>query len=545
YNRCEHRSTKAPAHLILRNLHEFNLEYLTALVNNDVEEIQHHEKFAKQGGFGPLAPCQFCASPSEQKQLCPHWHCSPTGKLHRGSLTLSSQCSVKFSIYQPYDLRVCPSIVIICFGEHSHAQPFPVKTPPSILALFNSMLLNLDWKVADATPRKIMTDSGFISDLQRHLHWSSLVDPSLSNLHPSLGNSDHVQRLIDILRQRFFPRGTGFDGAKLLVEEHQCLPIDEQYVCCAETHTIENGKTFQLVICMSREMASTLMNASNISLDTSFKQLHGKWQEFEMETWDLVNMKSFMTSQSAQAHLILFTRIFDFAHSETGIPIQFCHIHGARFNIWIADAHKGQALGVGLFCQWLCQNMFDFCSLEPWRRLQELTPYDHLHQFYCLCYVHFKRNIHDIRSTISVDVADAMLSLAVSKPHQNLEGAYALINKGGPKARAWLKDKLDGKFIIPAIYQPASLIPLHIWQASPSTTNGNEQSHRSVNCDGVNLTMQGGIMRGMQYDFRAMSSLSLCSSQGIYAHDQISSEFRHSQISVTRQSEYYSDLLGV
>ncbi|TFK38321.1 hypothetical protein BDQ12DRAFT_588888, partial [Crucibulum laeve] len=82
----------------------------------------------------------------------------------------------------------------------------------------------------------------------------------------------------------------------------------------------------------------------------------------------------------------------------------------------------------------------------------------------------------------------------------DLQGAYALINNGGPKAKAWLKDELDGKFIIPAIYQPASLIPLHIWQALPSTTNGNEQSHRNVNHDGINLTMQGGIMCGMQYD---------------------------------------------
>jgi hypothetical protein len=98
-----------------------------------------------------------------------------------------------------------------------------------------------------------------------------------------------------------------------------------------------------------------------------------------------------------------------------------------------------------------------------------------------------------------------------------------------------LKDKITGtKFALPALYQPMSLIPLEIWKASPSSTNGNEQSHRNVNRDGVNLTLLAGIMRGMQYDARAMSALSLYSSHGIYHRDQISTHFRRAQRSVNR-----------
>ncbi|KAF8584867.1 hypothetical protein K439DRAFT_1250653, partial [Ramaria rubella] len=51
---------------------------------------------------------------------------------------------------------------------------------------------------------------------------------------------------------------------------------------------------------------------------------------------------------------------------------------------------------------------------------------------------------------------------------------------------------------------PASKIPLDVWKASPSTSNGNDQSHCNVNHDGMKLTMLAGIMRGMQYDYRAM-----------------------------------------
>lgn len=59
----------------------------------------------------------------------------------------------------------------------------------------------------------------------------------------------------------------------------------------------------------------------------------------------VVSVRVFTTSQSAEAHLILFKRIFDIATSDTNIPVHFRHIHGNGFLVWIADAHKGQALG--------------------------------------------------------------------------------------------------------------------------------------------------------------------------------------------------------
>ena len=88
--------------------------------------------------------------------------------------------------------------------------------------------------------------------------------------------------------------------------------------------------------------------------------------------------------------------------------------------------------------------------------------------------------------------------------------------------------------MIPALYQPASLIPLEIWKASPSTTNGNEQAHRNINRDGVNLSVLGAIMRGMQYDRRAEASLGLHESHGIYTRDQLATHFYRMARSVNR-----------
>ncbi|KAG2342431.1 hypothetical protein BDR05DRAFT_846237, partial [Suillus weaverae] len=66
----------------------------------------------------------------------------------------------------------------------------------------------------------------------------------------------------------------------------------------------------------------------------------------------------------------------------------------------------------------------------------------------------------------------------------------------------WLKDKESSKFALPTIYHPMSFIPITIWKASPTTTNGNEQAHHNINRDGINLTLLAGIMCGYEYDVR-------------------------------------------
>ena len=54
-------------------------------------------------------------------------------------------------------------------------------------------------------------------------------------------------------------------------------------------------------------------------------------------------------SQSAVAHCELFKRIFEVAQSDTGLEVRFRHIHGDGYESFIADGHKGQALGMFKF----------------------------------------------------------------------------------------------------------------------------------------------------------------------------------------------------
>lgn len=119
----------------------------------------------------------------------------------------------------PHNLFDCPQVVIVSRNPHSHPPPLPIKTPTALVAVLKSLLVSLDWKLADATPRRIVLDSAFVAGLREQLDWTGLRDPVLSDLHPSLGNLDHVRRYITALRMEHFPAGTGLAGTHMLSSE--------------------------------------------------------------------------------------------------------------------------------------------------------------------------------------------------------------------------------------------------------------------------------------------------------------------------------------
>lgn len=145
-----------------------------------------------------------------------HWHRrveDSVNKLHRGTLLQSEKCTTVYDIYVPDNLWECPRVLVVSTNPHNHPPPFPINTPPRLEDCLNALLLHLDWKLADATPRRLALDSGFIQDLRHALAWTHPErDPSPHDLHPSLGNLDHLRRLISELRKSHFPHGTGFHG---------------------------------------------------------------------------------------------------------------------------------------------------------------------------------------------------------------------------------------------------------------------------------------------------------------------------------------------
>ncbi|KAI0054384.1 hypothetical protein BV25DRAFT_1949705 [Artomyces pyxidatus] len=538
---CEYRRKNARCHLHLADLTSFDNRYLKALFDADTVELDKLELAAQARGYGPRAPCNYTEPSRSQRQQCPYWHRSKDGILMKGELDQATICSAVFDIYIPHeDYRVlCPFVVISCRNPHSHPPPVPTKTPRPILDALFSMLEAMQWRLADATPRKIMLDTGFVLGLRQHLAWNMTRDPSLCDLHPSLGNQDHVTRIIDSLRKVRYPSGTDFAGSVQLAREHSQLDLRERYVRVAKEVSLGDKKTARVVVCMLPSMSQLLLGCKRPTIDTSFKRV-AQWQEFEIQAWmdnslkSVVCARAFTTSQSAEAHLLLFQLISEVVEVDCGQPLRLFHIHGEGIEVVLADAHKGQALGFGMFCQRLCQTLPGNCAIQPDRTLASLTPYEHLARCYRLCYVHFKRGIWSKRTKFSADVRHAMLSLASADEVPDFEALLCIIRRGGKTAKAWLEDKEKTPFFWPGIYRPKSLISRDRWLAAPPDTNGNEQSHRDINRDGVHLSLLGGIELGMRYDARAMASYDLYRDQGVRHRDAPSTHEFRSRVAVTR-----------
>ncbi|KIM62791.1 hypothetical protein SCLCIDRAFT_119086, partial [Scleroderma citrinum Foug A] len=148
--------------------------------------------------------------------------------------------------------------------------------------------------------------------------------------------------------------------------------------------------------------------------------------------------------------------------------------------------------------------------------LRSLGPYDHLKHCYRYCFADVQRNVATLRHAVTPEVYRAMFRLSSFEAH-DLEATLNIIRAGGWKAKAWLKDKIEGnKFALPALYFQKSLIPADIWRACPTTTNSNEQAHQNINQDGTNLSVLGGIMHGRDYNDCMEASININNLYGIH-----------------------------
>lgn len=133
-----------------------------------------------------------------------------------------------------------------------------------------------------------------------------------------------------------------------------------------------------------------------------------------------------------------------------------------------------------------------------------------------------------------------MLCIFSFEAHPNFESTLQLIRGEGKKAKGsnfytqntmitnntvdWLADKESAGFVIPALYFPKSLMPSEVWKASPTTTNGNEQAHLNINCNGISLTLLRGVMHGQDYDTWVNKSIKAHLIYGIQTRDRASTE---------------------
>ncbi|KAJ7587912.1 hypothetical protein C8J56DRAFT_1049975 [Mycena floridula] len=499
-----------------------------------------YENAMLQLGYGPLAPCTTIKNCSTQKVNCAGQHRQADGALLMTELS-HLPCDSYFQIYQPWEAACseCPRILVVCLGHHKHPIPIPDTTPEQIQRNLMSFLQNMD-DLPNMTARRLIHHPAAQVWLRQHL--PHIPHPVFVQIHPSLGNMDHLHNIVKTAKKAIYPHGTDWAG---LVHRYKQQDSSRPYICYVFEGELNNDEPdfsygsppFRLAVCMTPRKSHLLLAASHLQSDIAFKRAFG-WKEFELVEYDRVNHKTvvlcraYLNRQTAVAHQHLFNAIDRIVFEDTGFHLQFRHLHAQDPNeltgilSWTVDQHRGQAKGLGLFLQDISPD--DKGDLhEPLRQLKDLSPYDHLARLLRLCIVHYYRNI-DETANITEQVKSSMKSLACIR-HSNWQETVDFICANG--GQNFWHDKEDSKFAIAALCWEFSHMPLSVWRAADHTTNVSESSHQDALRDGKHLSLLGALISGEHYDYDKDEIHQVQVTTGIalrYHSEDITSRVQHS-----------------
>ncbi|KAJ3964422.1 hypothetical protein EV361DRAFT_812152, partial [Lentinula raphanica] len=507
----------------------FHTEYLLALCTGDSNEIYRWENIALDDGYGPLAPCSTVRNNTTIRVDCPYQHRASEGlMLMTEMVTLS--CRSIFRVYEPVEefRQMCPRILVVCSGEHTHPVPLSTKTPPNIRSEILDLLeTSMVRELADMTPRRFLRHPIVLSYIRRKVPFIS--QPQLSDLHPSLNNMDHLRAYITHVQDKVFPVGTGWEGKQKVIQDKE-RPLGERYIRLMEEVSLPDMRKiandeddedegeeskFRIVICMFPQRSHDLLKARFIQSDISYKRVAG-FKELELVGWDeqskttIVFCRAYMTRESAAAHLIFFRHLDDIVHKDTGQWLSFRHLHGNslqdRSGIlhWAIDQGRGPAKGVSLNISLAARLPLSKKDLhEPERYLHQLDPYEHLHRIARLCTAHINRNI--AKSKVPEHIKVKMRSLMCIQ-HPDWEKTIHDIEQSSKAGKDWILDKMASKFAFPGMCQQRSFIPLDIWKAGPATTDLVESAHWNSYLEGVGCSLTSGVEKAEHVDRLRLAS---------------------------------------
>ncbi|KAJ7211557.1 hypothetical protein C8J57DRAFT_1097634, partial [Mycena rebaudengoi] len=548
YVSCEHynhRTNKNHLNDPTINNGSYDLAYIEAVLCEDQEEVDRIEQAALDLGFGPLlGVCTTVSNASSQKAFCPFDHRARDGKLQQ-QLMIQMKCASRFRIFEPLPeyRKQCPKVLLICEGAHTHPVPLPTRTPAHICSRILGLLEETAEDLPDMTPRRFIRHPLVKVFLKKLL--PTISSPTLADWHVSLANRSHLNAYIKLARETLWPFGTDWQGVAQLKEhqDHFISPEDHYIrrmvaVTPEARHEDEEPEDapskgeddkLRIVVCMKKESSRRLKAMGQyLQSDIAFKRIM-RYLEFELACKDrdanatVVFCRVYLNHQTAAAHRLVFQLIDSVLKEDTGSGLKWRHLYaedeedfdGLVLSL-MGDQHRGQALGLGLYLQSVAAELPPKWDLyDTWRTIQDLSAYEHLERCFRVCCLHVYRRIRN--AAVPNPVRWLMRSL-VCLEHADWDATLqAICDQGGKVGTAWVNDKINSKFIFPAICQERSRIPLAIWRAAEENDNLVEQVHGDVNREGTQRTLVGGIITGQAFDSMRMKSLEVRKSPFLYS----------------------------
>ncbi|KAG6216677.1 hypothetical protein E4U26_008084, partial [Claviceps purpurea] len=403
---------------------------------------------------------------------------------------IHAACGVKFwfLIPVPSVRSVCPYIIILSKGMHTHPPPPQTQIQASLLGA-------LKRSIEASSKERHYSTGGKISWLLTHSFQEFLRKfdaDSLSDIHPALSNDDRIRYYI---RKHKAIHQDGHRGRAAVEQEwtvHQLKSDDAVF---------DNGENF-LAICFSQGMAKLWANCKTVQIDMNYKRVLSK-KEHEIifaarmdDSFGFMPMaRAFMSGESADDYCRLFKTLFSCLQRHH-VGIKWKYAEGEGFSGVTLDQDAGCIKGLYL--------------AERYSHLSNDWVY-HTQRTVRLCDVHYRRGITAVlRKSSRVGnhaKAKRMMMALLTAPslgeYYKLCTAIELVSKDEFLIQ-WARHK-QHPYIASGLSFGCSFMSRDDWDIISPDTNGVESQHQK------SYTVAGGEylddeMLSRYYNFRKTGS---------------------------------------
>ncbi|KAF8983291.1 hypothetical protein BDQ17DRAFT_1378123 [Cyathus striatus] len=380
-------------------------------------------------------------------------------------------CSAKLTVFTPVDRSDYRAIIIPEIGKpHSHPTFRPRKIPFSVKEEYQKCIKAVG--SLSATTSKVDSAVSTREILSGHLP---------QELHGSLINNRKRRKLVQEERNKEFPQGVDIYGVMHERGKEKVLPPAECYI--RSVH--EFSDQAHVVVTLNTYLASFMLDAVWIMVDTTFKVVHGDTNEFKVVIWvgalnrSLVVGRVWSNSATREAFFNIWNGLFSSVKVVTGKELNF-HIFSPSSPLLgvIGDAEGAQAQGFGDMVLARSLNKSNQTGII-------LSDSDSvLLHLWKTCLVHFNRGVLNLRSHISEQdeyYLKSFPSLDSDLSIQRYKNFCLQLGQRNKKVKDWWAHKLSYPWLLPSLNRHLSLMHPDHWDLLPSNTNIVESSHANDN----------------------------------------------------------------
>ncbi|KAJ6555805.1 hypothetical protein B0H19DRAFT_1261963 [Mycena capillaripes] len=496
-----HRFTKVPA-----NVRE---SILIKLFKGEVLSDEDDDTEVLAGS------CQQIIHPSHLPgdSICPRNHFK--NGVHTIAPLEKRKCTAKLTVLIPID-EMDLRVVIIPLADVPHNHPsFPrSKVPVTVKQKYYKCIDSAG--IVGTTTLRVDKASSTLAILGGKLP---------QEFHPSLINNRNRRDMVKDHRGSLFPEGTGLLAIYSEFDRDRARDIKDRYIHAVTTRADD----LHVIITINPELATLVLDAIWIMVDTTFAVVHGKTNEWKLVIWlnsidrRTVIGRVWSNGASRGAFVLVWGGIFDAIETITGKKINFKTFSPqSKLLGVIGDSEGAQAQGLGDVIILRHMNLLTI-GKPPAVDVDSI-----LMLIWKTCIVHFNRGVFGLKTYIDELDLTYLLGFPYLCSDEEIQEYYTFCaESSNVKVKAWWTHKLSYPWLLPSLNRELSQMNNRHWDLTPRDTNPIEGSHAQDNqVNSTHRSLLEAILLAKKLDGDTARVIKATMSSGVFENPNNSLEAR-------------------